>query len=205
MSKMLQRYKDSERMNHWFIAITFFLATLSGLTLFHPSMYFLSNLFGGGPWTRILHPFIGVAMFLGFLLMFFRLVKDNIITKQDREWRRSFGTMIKGNVHNLPPVAKYNYGQKMVFWLMTLSLLALVITGVMFWRPWFAPYFSIPIMRIAVLIHSISAVVLIFTVIIHIYAAIWVKGTMRAMTRGTVSEAWAKTHHPLWYKKVSGK
>ena len=37
MSKMLRRYKDSDRMNHWFIALLFFLATLSGLTLFHPS------------------------------------------------------------------------------------------------------------------------------------------------------------------------
>lgn len=204
MSKLLQRYKDSDRMNHWMIAITFFLAALSGLALFHPSMFFLSNLFGGGSWTRVLHPFIGVLMFLGFLLMFFRVVRDNIFTKDDRAWRRNIRPMLRGEVNELP-VHKYNWGQKVVFWLMTLSLIALLVTGVMFWRPWFAPYFSIPIMRIAVLIHAISAVVLIFTVIIHIYAAIWVKGTMRAMTRGTVSEAWAKTHHPLWYKKVSGK
>lgn len=204
MSKLLQRYKDSDRMNHWMIAITFFLAALSGLALFHPSMFFLSNLFGGGAWTRILHPFIGVVMFAGFLLMFFRVVRDNIFTKEDREWRRNIRPMLRGEVNELP-VNKYNWGQKVVFWLMTLSLIALLVTGVMFWRPWFAPYFSIPVMRIAVLIHSISAVILIFTVITHIYAAIWVKGTMRAMTRGTVTEGWAKTHHPLWYKKVSGK
>lgn len=204
MSKLLQRYKDSDRMNHWFIAILFFLATLSGLTLFHPSMFFLSNLFGGGDWTRILHPFLGTVMFVGFLIMFFRVVRDNIFKKEDREWRRNIGPMLRGEVNQLP-VAKYNYGQKVIFWLMTLSLLALLITGVMFWRPWFAPYFSIPLMRIAVLVHSISAVVLILSVIVHIYAAIWVKGTMRAMTRGTVTEGWAKTHHPLWYKKVSGK
>lgn len=205
MSKMLRRYKDSDRMNHWFIAILFFLATLSGLTLFHPSMYFLSNLFGGGAWTRILHPFLGAVMFLGFFVMFFRVVRDNLFTKQDREWRRKIGTMLKGDMKSLPPVGKYNWGQKVVFWLMTLSLLVLLVTGIMFWRPWFAPFFSIPVMRIAVLLHSISAVILIFSVIIHIYAAIWVKGTMRAMTRGTVSEGWAKANHALWYKKVSGK
>lgn len=204
MSKMLQRYKDSDRMNHWFIAVMFFLATLSGLTLFHPSLFFLSNLFGGGSWTRILHPFMGAIMFLGFLLMFFRLVRDNLFNKQDREWRRNMGTILKGDMKSLP-VGKYNYGQKAVFWLMTLSLIVLLVTGVMFWRPWFTPYFSIPVMRIAVLLHSISAVLLIFSVIVHVYAAIWVKGTMRAMTRGTVSEGWAKANHPLWYKKVSGK
>lgn len=205
MSKMLRRYKDSDRMNHWFIALLFFLATLSGLTLFHPSMYFLNNLFGGGAWTRILHPFLGTVMFLGFFVMFFRVVRDNLFTKQDREWRRKIGTMLTGDMKSLPPVGKYNWGQKVVFWLMTLSLLVLLVTGIMFWRPWFAPFFSIPVMRIAVLLHSISAVILIFSVIVHIYAAIWIKGTMRAMTRGTVSEGWAKTNHALWYKKVSGK
>ena len=28
---------------------------------------------------------------------------------------------------------------------------------------------------------------------------------MRAMTRGTVTEAWAKHHHPLWYRRVTGR
>jgi hypothetical protein len=28
---------------------------------------------------------------------------------------------------------------------------------------------------------------------------------MQAMTPGTVSEAWAWTHHPAWYKEVTGR
>ena len=62
--KLLQRYKDNERMNHWFMAMMFFLAGLSGLAFFHPSLFFLTNLFGGGQWARILHPFLGVVMAL---------------------------------------------------------------------------------------------------------------------------------------------
>lgn len=203
MSKLLQRYSDGERMNHWLIAIAFVLAGLSGLVFFHPSFYFLSNLFGGGAWARILHPFIGVVMFLGFLGMFFKLWKQNVVTAADRAWRKQAGQMLRGNKAGMPPVGKYNYGQKVVFWLMTLSLLVLVVTGVMFWRPWFAPYFGVGTMRIAVLLHSISAVVLILSVIVHVYAAIWVKGTMRAMTRGTVSDGWARLNHPLWHDEVT--
>ena len=41
------------------------------------------------------------------------------------------------------------------------------------------------------------------TVIVHVYAAIWVKGTTRAMTRGTVSPGWAKMNHPLWYEEMT--
>ena len=48
MARMLKRYDDGERMNHWFIALMFVLAGLSGLAFFHPSLYFLSNFFGGG-------------------------------------------------------------------------------------------------------------------------------------------------------------
>mgnify|MGYP003353628093 CR=1 FL=1 len=33
---------------------------------------------------------------------------------------------------------------------------------------------------------------LVLPVIVHIYASIWVKGTTRAMTRGTVSRGWAQ-------------
>lgn len=203
MSKMLRRYSDGERMNHWLIAIAFFLAGLSGLVFFHPSFYFLSNLFGGGVWARILHPFIGVFMFLCFLVLFFKLWKQNLINATDREWRKQAGQMLRGNKENLPPAGKYNYGQKVVFWLMALSLIVLLLTGLAFWRPWFAPYFPIGALRLAVLLHSISAVVLILSVIVHIYAAIWVKGTMRAMTRGDVSEGWAQLNHPLWHKEVT--
>ena len=53
------------------------------------------------------------------------------------------------------------------------------------------------------LLHSVAAVVLILATIMHVYAAIWVKGTVRAMTRGTVSEGWAKANHPLWHEEMT--
>ena len=56
---------------------------------------------------------------------------------------------------------------------------------------------------IAVVVHAASAFVLVVSVMTHIYAAIWIKGTMRAMTRGTVTEGWAKLNHPLWHRKMT--
>lgn len=203
--KLLQRYKDNERMNHWFLAMMFFLAGLSGLAFFHPSLYFFTNLFGGGQWARILHPFMGVLMVISFLGLFFKLWKQNTITDADREWKQHMGDMLKGNKASLPPVGKYNYGQKMVFWVMTLSLVVLLVTGVMFWRPWFDGVFSIPVQRVAVLLHAVSAVLLVISTVVHVYAAIWVKGTVRAMTRGTVTESWAKLNHPLWHEEMMKK
>jgi formate dehydrogenase subunit gamma len=52
------------------------------------------------------------------------------------------------------------------------------------------------------LVHAVAGALLIITIIVHVYAAIWVKGTIGAMTKGTVSRAWAKHHHPLWYQSI---
>ncbi len=200
-TRYLPRYDAAERSHHWAVAGLFLLAALSGLSFFHPSLFFFTNLFGGGAWTRILHPFIGVLMALGFLGMYMRYAAENRMTDADKEWLKHSGEMLRGNKANMPPVGKYNAAQKQVFWLMVFSLLVLVITGFGFWQPWFAGYFSTRLLRIASLLHSIAAVVLILSVIMHVYAAIWVKGTIRAMTRGTVSEGWAKSNHALWHQQ----
>jgi len=55
------------------------------------------------------------------------------------------------------------------------------------------------------LLHAVCALVLILGVVIHIYAAIWVKGSLAAMTRRYVTSAWARKHHPAWFRKISGE
>jgi len=198
----LQRYDDRTRMNHWAIALMFFLAALSGLAFFHPALFFLSNLFGGGPWTRILHPYFGVLMCVSFLGLFVQLWRENVLNDADKAWLDNAGEMLQGNKSALPPVGKYNAGQKLVFWLMAGSLLVLLVTGLLFWHAWF-PHWPILARRIGVLLHALAAVVLVLTVIVHVYAAIWVKGTTRAMTRGTVSRRWARLNHPLWHDEMT--
>ena len=203
MSKYLQRYNDQERMNHWIVVICFVLAALSGLAFFHPAMFWLVNLFGGGPWARILHPFIGVTMFGFFLISMLRYWHHNKLDENDRQWLRQWRDAISDREDRLPEVGRYNAGQKMVFWVSVASTITLIVTGVIFWRPYFADLFPIELIRLASLLHAVAAFALIVAIIIHVYAAIWVKGSLRAMTRGTVSEAWAKKHHPGWHREVT--
>jgi formate dehydrogenase subunit gamma len=199
---IIQRYPDHTRMNHWAVAFLFICAALSGLAFFHPSLFFFSALFGGGPWTRILHPFFGLLMVLGFVFLFFQVWHENAWKPHDTQWVRQAGDLIKGDEDKMPQVGKYNAGQKGVFWLFSVCLLLLLVTGFMFWRPWFVDFFPITLRRIAVVVHSASAAILVIGVIVHVYAAIWVKGSIRSMTRGTVSDGWARKHHPLWYDQL---
>ena len=202
-TRYLQRYSDGDRINHWALVILFFCTALSGLSMFHPSLFFLSALFGGGPWTRIVHPFIGVLVFLSFGGMYLRLARDNVWSADDRLWLAGIGALLAGRKSEPLPAGRYNAGQKILFWWMAIALALLLVTGLLFWRPYFAGYFPIGLVRLATLVHSLTAVGLILGIIGHIYAAIWVKGTTRAMTRGLVSESWAKHHHPGWVAQMT--
>lgn len=198
------RYKASDRVNHWLVALLFVLATISGLALFHPSMYFLTGVLGGGQLTRILHPFIGAIMFVSFVILYFRFWHHNILSKNDRQWLKQIGDVLNDREEKLPEVGRYNGGQKLVFWLMTITMLLLVVSGLAFWRPYFAHMFAMDTVRLAAVVHAGAAWVLIIGIIVHVYASIWVKGTIKGMWTGIVSSAWARKHHPGWYKEING-
>jgi len=44
---------------------------------------------------------------------------------------------------------------------------------------------------------------LICAILLHIYAAIWVKGSLHAMLRGTVTPGWAWKHHRAWFRQIT--
>ncbi|MDE3737410.1 MULTISPECIES: formate dehydrogenase subunit gamma [Pseudomonas] len=203
MNKDIERYTPSERSNHWAVAILFFLAGLSGLALFHPSLFWLTSFFGGGPWTRILHPFLGVAMFLFFIWLALRFAHHNRWEKSDSQWLKQWKDVVNNREDKLPEVGRYNAGQKLLFWVLLLSMLVLLATGVVIWRQYFSHLFGIDIIRFAALLHAFAAWVLILSIIVHIYAGIWIKGSISAMLHGWVSKGWARKHHGAWYKQVS--
>ena len=205
MKHEIQRYTPSERTNHWAVAILFVLAGLSGLALFHPALFWLSNLFGGGVWTRILHPFLGVAMFVLFLIMALRFARHNHLNANDRQWLGQMGDVLNNREERLPEVGRYNAGQKLLFWVLVVCMLVLLVSGIVIWRQYFGQLFGVGLIRLASLLHALAAFVLVTSIIVHIYAAIWVKGSVGAMLTGKVSRAWARKHHPGWFKEVGRK
>ncbi len=198
------RYSSSERVIHWTVAITFILLAASGLAFFHPAFWFLTNLLGGGVWSRILHPYLGLVMFLAFGWMALKYWKDNIIQSYDKEWQKRLSDVINNRDQNLPEIDKYNIGQKQLFWTMVVTMILLLASGIVLWRDVHGT-FPVTVVRVSAVVHALSAFVLILGIVVHVYSAIfWVKGSLRAMTRGTVSHGWAKHHHPLWYRRVTG-
>ena len=198
----LLRYTPADRTNHWITAIGFILAGLSGLALFHPALFGLSGLFGGGPWTRILHPYLGLFMVLAFTFLAVRMWRHNSMQPRDWQWLRQYRDVLTNREERLPEVGRYNAGQKLVYWVIILCLAGLLLSGVVIWRAYFSFYFPIRLIRLASVLHSACAVILICSILVHIYAAIWVKGSVHAMIRGTVTPGWAWKHHRAWYREM---
>jgi formate dehydrogenase subunit gamma len=196
------RYPTVTRLNHWLTAICFVLLTLSGLSMFHPIFFWLSNLFGGGQWTRAVHPWIGlmlVASYAGLIVQFWR---DNLWTADDEAWVRKFDRVLVNDEEHVPEVGRFNAGQKGVFWAMALLVPVLLLTGLVIWEVYFGRLTPIPVQRFAVLIHSLAAIAAIIVWIVHVYAGIWVRGSMGAMTRGHVTPGWAWRHHRKWLRQL---
>src|SRR5690606_29308278 len=102
----------------------------------------------------------------------------------------------------VPDTDRYNGGQKVLFYALIILMLGLMASGIVMWREYFSHLFSIDMVRLASLLHAFFAFLLICAIIVHVYAGIWVKGSMRAMTRGTVSPGWAWKNHRDWYRKI---
>jgi formate dehydrogenase subunit gamma len=198
------RYTTSQRINHWITAGCLILLAVSGLSLFHPALFFLTDLFGGGPATRAIHPWFGSVLLVSFGILFVRFFHHNLWNRDDFRWLGKIGAVIRNDEENVPEVGRYNAGQKMVFWSMSVLILALFASGVVIWDQYFFSFTTIDQKRLAAVIHSSAAVLTIGIWIIHVYAAIWIRGTMGGMMRGNVTAGWVFRHHRKWLRALAG-
>jgi formate dehydrogenase subunit gamma len=206
---LVRRYSGSARLNHWTVAISFIVLLLSGFSLFHPSLFIVGEtLFGSGQTMRWLHPWAGVVLMVSFVGLFVRFFPANLPHLDDFRWFMGLKHVLAGHDEFLPELGKYNAGQKIVFWSQAILTVTLFVTGLALWNanlPLIEQYTGIQLTieqrRWAAVIHATSAVLTVLVWIVHVYAAIWVRGTMPAMTSGNVTGGWAWRHHRRWLRR----
>jgi formate dehydrogenase subunit gamma len=201
----LLRHPVYTRFLHWSVAIFFILSLLTGFAIYSPWLFsWIAPLFGGGARTRALHPWFGLVFEVFFLFQFINWVTPMLWTSADRRWvkrLRQYAT----NENRLEPeeVGFFNGGQKLYFWAIVLSGLLFLITGVLLW---FDQAVGRWIVAISYVIHDLAALLMLAGFIIHIYeGTAHQPGTFQSMIAGTVTERWAWTHHPAWYRAVTGR
>lgn len=203
--RYVERHTRWQRFIHGATALLMVLLILSGLALFHPSLFFLSTLFGGGTWNRILHPWLGILLVVSFVLLFLRFLPLNMWRGEDARWLGQLRDVLAKRDERLPELGQYNAGEKLVFWGMTLFVLVLLASGIVLWDVYFGAAFPTGLGRFAAVAHAVAAWLAIIFLIVHVYAAIWVRGTMRGMTTGRVTAGWAWKHHRKWFRDQVAK
>lgn len=201
----LLRHPVYTRVLHWLVAISFILSLLSGFAIYSAWFYrFLTPLFGGGPMTRFLHPWFGLFFEVFFFFQFLNWFTPMVWTNNDSRWMKRIRqyTTNTDSVES-EDVGFFNGGQKLYFWVIAVSAVLFLITGLLMW---FDNLTGRWVVAVSYVIHDIAALVMLAGFIIHIYeGTAAMPGTFRSMTNGTVTQKWAWTHHPAWYRAVTGR
>lgn len=201
----LLRHPLYTRFLHWSVAIFFILSLLTGFAIYSPWLFqWITPLFGGGARTRFLHPWFGLLFEVFFLFQFLNWVAPMVWTEVDRRWLRRLRQYVK-NEEPLEDeeVGFFNGGQKLYFWSIVVSGLLFLVTGLLMWFDDLAGRWLV---AVSYVIHDLAALLMLAGFIIHVYeGTAHQPGTFRSMIDGTVSERWAWTHHPAWFRALTGR
>jgi len=200
---MILRYTLLERTMHWLSALTYMYVLATGLAFYSPHLYWIALVLGGGATSRYWHPVVALVWVATLAWMLRAWLPDMRITSADRKWGEHMKDYVENRDRNLPPIDRFNLGQKYFFWAMLFAGLVLLVTGLCMWFPEKMPRDLRPVV---ILLHVCAALVTVGAFIIHVYmGTAVVRGGFTSIIRGEVSPAWARTHHRLWYERITGK
>ena len=195
----LLRHPAYTRVLHWSVAFAFILSLLSGFAIYSPWLYrWLTPLFGGGPMTRFLHPWFGLLFTIFFFFQFLNWFVPMQWTSNDSRWMRRIRAYVSNEEKREPEeTGFFNGGQKLYFWTIVVSAVLFLVTGILMWFDNVVPRW---VVAVSYVVHDIAGLVMLAGFIIHIYeGTAAAPGTFRSMVDGTVTDEWARTHHPAWF------
>ena len=200
------RYTLAERINHWVSAISYMYLLLTGLGFWSPYLFWLTVLVGGGPTARFWHPWMGLLFGASVVVMHKHWRGDMRTAETDRVWLKKIGSYIQNEDESLPAVGKFNFGQKLWYWLIFYGAILLLLSGTVLWFTESIPWSLRSLRYAAILVHAGAALATIGGFIIHVYmSTVLEEGSFASMVEGYVSKLWARKHHRLWYGEISHK
>lgn len=199
----ITRFNGFERFTHWLTASCFLVLAISGLNVTFGKFVLLPLL---GPeaftaWSIVAkwsHNYLAFPFMLGVVLMLLVWIKDNIPSSTDVAWFKAGGGIL-GSGH--PPAARFNGGQKLVFWTVIVAGAVMSVTGLILLFPFV--WTGQDGMQLSNVIHGALGAVFVAVMIAHIYiGSIGMEGAFDAMGSGEVDVNWAKEHHSIWAEEA---
>ncbi len=176
-------------------AVSYVYLLLTGLAFWSPSFYWIATVLGGGFLARAMHPWVGVVFAGVAAWMFVTWVHVMRTTDEDRAWRKAMWYYIRNEDAHVPKSGRFNYGQKMQFWVMTLSAFVLLLSGLVLWFPESIPASAAMLREAAILVHVLAALITIGAFIVHVYMGVVVVPNGSAIVIGGSTEDRAAARH----------
>lgn len=203
--RRIERFTAIERIAHWSVAISFVILAISGLIMLFGKYILLPvfgyTLFGWFAYAlKNIHNFVGPVFAVSIVVFFVIYVKDNLPEKADFQWLARMGGMFGGHVRT----GRFNPGEKIWFWA-GLVVLGLIVSASGLALDMLLPgiEYTRGNMQIANIIHLLGTTVMASMAIAHIYlGTLGTEGAYEGMRTGYVDDAWARSHHDLWYEQV---
>jgi formate dehydrogenase subunit gamma len=197
------RHRLSSRLIHCSVAFTFFLSLATGLPIWTPVFGWMGALVGGLHVCRWLHPWAGLAFTLLSAFQFFHWLADMKLEPNEKSWVGPAAIKYLKYQGDDSEVGKYNGGQKLFFFAVSLGAIGLLVSGLVMWFPL---SFGELVREAGILLHDVTFILFMAAIVWHVYLGTAAEpGTFGSMVRGTVTKAWARLHHPRWYREVTGQ
>lgn len=204
--RVIERFTYFERAAHWTNAAAFVILAISGIVIAW-GQFFLLPVTGHTVlgWLsyglKTVHNFVGPLFVVSLVIIFITFLRDEFPGRGDLMWLRKAGGLFGGHE---PPSGRFNFGEKLVFWIGVFLLGFFVVSsGLVLDKVFPGLVYSRGDMQIAHMVHSAAAVLMIVVFLGHIYlGTIGMRGAYRAMKTGYVDEGWAAEHHRYWYEDI---
>lgn len=208
-----KRFSKPFIIAHWVNAFAFFALYITALPMYTEFFDWLYPVLGGPANARFLHRIFAVMFMVPAIFMLivdpkflFHWIKSSLTwRKHDIGFFLPFAKEFFGKHSNLPKQDFYNAGEKINSLLQMMASTLLIASGVVMWN---TTWFPRSIVVWAYPTHAISFGLAIAVVVGHIYLGTLANGgkvALRGMTKGEVTEEWAKDHHGNWYEEIKSK
>jgi len=208
---VVEKYSKATRILHHIHTVAFIVLFLTGLILFIPQLGFLAQ----DSWTRIVHR-IAAAIFIIAPLTYLVLKPKAAIKalkeaftwgKEDIGWLKAAPRYyFLSDEDGMPPQGHMNTGQKLWWFIVVVFGALFILTGLVMWLlKTIAPA---SVLQWMVFAHDVAFIVTGAMLFVHVYLGVihpMMTEAWRAISKGTVSEEYAKSHHGLWYNKIIKK
>ncbi|MEZ9536611.1 formate dehydrogenase subunit gamma [Shewanella sp. 10N.286.51.B8] len=206
--KMVERWSKADIWLHWIMAVACLTLMLTGLVIILGKIV-IQPYVSAGIWagvigfSKLVHDWTGPVFIVSWLLCIVKWMPLQTFKMYDLKWFLVVGGYINfGPFKGKHPDSGFaNAGEKMWFWTLVFFGLFISVSGIML----VLPGLDLPreASMAALLIHGISAAILIAFTIVHIWMATALsEGGMESMVSGYCDENWAVQHHNVWFDEI---